>query len=500
VDHPLVLHLKYWFTRLQRLIYGRTVLILVVLLCAGIASGFVNLTRLSSELVESQARQNAILYSEAITEARTLYSNVAVDRIRDSSDVVVTEDYHHQTNAIPIPATFLIELGQRITANSPELSVRLYSDYPFPQRQETGGPRDRFEQEALTYLRRYPDQFFYRFETLDGQRVFRFAQADRMQQSCVDCHNIHPNSPKRDWRVGDVRGILEITQPLNSITMSTWHQLRGNQLVLVTISLAAIAGVSLVIARLRQTSKELELRVIERTAKLQEMNERLAEEQEKSERLLLNILPMPIAQRLKEHGSGIADGFADVTILFADLVNFTELSEQFSPNQLVTLLNEIFSSFDALSERYGLEKIKTIGDAYMVAGGIPTPRNDHAEAIAEMAIAMRSEICRLSQKFQQPLELRIGINTGPIVAGVIGQKKFAYDLWGDTVNLASRMESQGVPGTIQVTEATYQRLKKRYQFEPREPIVVKGKGKMTTYFLTARQGEVAQTIQTACPL
>ncbi|NES08389.1 MAG: adenylate/guanylate cyclase domain-containing response regulator, partial [Okeania sp. SIO2F4] len=214
---------------------------------------------------------------------------------------------------------------------------------------------------------------------------------------------------------------------------------------------------------------------------------RLAEEQEKSERLLLNILPAPIAQRLKQGEKTIADSFSEVTVLFGDLVGFTKLSANLSPAELVELLNMIFSRFDELAEKYGLEKIKTIGDAYMIVGGLPTPREDHAEAIAEMALDMLHQIKEISEQQGKPLQIRIGINTGAVEAGVIGTKKFAYDLWGDTVNTAHRMESHGIPGVIQVTEDTYNCLANKYTFQERGMIEIKGKGMMRTYLLVGRK-------------
>ncbi len=220
----------------------------------------------------------------------------------------------------------------------------------------------------------------------------------------------------------------------------------------------------------------------------------LQAEQEKSERLLLNIFPEAIAHRLKQEQRTIAENFADVTVLFADIVGFTELSARISPTDVVELLNQIFSAFDRLADRHGLEKIKTIGDAYMVVGGLPMPSENHAEAIAEMALDMLEEMTRLSTKIGEALStarpqhytIRIGINTGPVVAGVIGTKKFIYDLWGDTVNIASRMESQGVAGSIQVTAATYERLRHKYQFQERGTIQVKGKGEMRSFLLKGR--------------
>ena len=213
----------------------------------------------------------------------------------------------------------------------------------------------------------------------------------------------------------------------------------------------------------------------------------LRAEQEKSEHLLLNILPHSIAQRLKQEPKAIANRFDEVTILFADIVEFTKLSARISPTELVNLLNQIFSSFDQLAQHHGLEKIKTIGDAYMVVGGLPNPRDDHPEAIANMALDMQQEISRFQRHDGEAFRLRIGINTGPVVAGVIGIQKFIYDLWGDAVNVASRMDSQGEPGKIQVTANTYERLRDKYLFEERGIINVKGKGEMITYWLTGRK-------------
>jgi class 3 adenylate cyclase len=215
----------------------------------------------------------------------------------------------------------------------------------------------------------------------------------------------------------------------------------------------------------------------------------LMAEQERSERLLLNVLPAPIAARLKQGEAVIADGFSEVTVLFADLVDFTRRSQQSTPAQVVQVLDGLFSALDRLAERHGLEKIKTIGDAYMAVGGLPVPRADHAEAVAEMALAVREEVGRHRDPAGRPLAVRIGIDSGPVVAGVIGATRFSYDLWGDTVNVASRMESGGVVGGIQVTERTYRRLRERYRFQRRGPVQVKGKGELVTWFLLARDAQ-----------
>ncbi|MBE9184323.1 CHASE domain-containing protein [Microcoleus sp. LEGE 07076] len=226
---------------------------------------------------------------------------------------------------------------------------------------------------------------------------------------------------------------------------------------------------------------------ISQAEKLQTAYQQLELEQVKSEELLLNVLPAAIALRLKDNEHNIAESFAEVTVMFADIVGFTELSSRISATAVVQVLNDIFSAFDHLADRHGLEKIKTIGDAYMVVGGLPTPREDHAEAIANMAIDMLHEIRLLSLDHSEPFSIRIGISSGPVVAGVIGLKKFIYDLWGDTVNIASRMESHGITGCIQVTAETYEVLKDKYTFQKRGAIQIKGKGYMITYLLTGKK-------------
>jgi class 3 adenylate cyclase len=225
--------------------------------------------------------------------------------------------------------------------------------------------------------------------------------------------------------------------------------------------------------------------------RLMEAHDKLQAEQERSERLLLNILPGPVAERLKNSNQTIADGFADVTVMFADIVNFTQVAEGMSPNQVFSMLNRIFSSFDELAERLGLEKIKTIGDAYMVAGGLNDGREDYCDAIAEMALAMRDLLRRDFAVNDRHLEVRIGIGTGPVVAGVVGKKKFIYDLWGDTVNIASRITTEGVPGMVHVDVTTYRRLRDHYDFSEAQTLQFKGKGGMTVYRLLGRKAAVS---------
>jgi class 3 adenylate cyclase len=222
--------------------------------------------------------------------------------------------------------------------------------------------------------------------------------------------------------------------------------------------------------------------------RLEEAHRLLQVEQDRSERLLLNILPGPIAERLKNSDQTIADGFAEVSVMFADIVNFTRVAEGLTPQEVFAMLNKIFSCFDELAEQYGLEKIKTIGDAYMVAAGLDVNHGNPAEALADMAL----EMCRLLHDDfnvnEMHLELRIGIGTGPVVAGVVGKKKFIYDLWGDTVNIASRVTSEGIPGIVQVDERTYQRLHECFDFQAPLTLHLKGKGNMVVHRLIGRRG------------
>lgn len=212
----------------------------------------------------------------------------------------------------------------------------------------------------------------------------------------------------------------------------------------------------------------------------------LRTERQRSEKLLNNILPLPIAERLKNEEEIIADSFENCSVLFCDIVGFTELSQKLSATQLVRMLNELFKSFDDLCEQYRVEKIKTIGDAYMVAAGIPQPREDHAKVLVDMSLAMNKVVQDFKGEQGQTLDIRIGIHSGTVVAGVIGKSKFAYDLWGDTVNTAARMESHGVAGRIQITEATKKLLGSNFDYDARGDIEIKGKGVMTTYLIRPR--------------
>ena len=241
-------------------------------------------------------------------------------------------------------------------------------------------------------------------------------------------------------------------------------------------------------ARVFSSLEKKRLRDLDREhiALLQHEKELLNIEQMKTEKLMLNILPKPIAERLKEGEKNISGSYPEVTILFSDLVGFTKMSSTKSPADLVKLLNDLFTRFDKRAEELGLEKIKTIGDAYMAVGGLPIPRSDHAIIAADMALGMYQDLTEFNQANGSDLQMRIGLNSGPVVAGVIGFTKFSYDLWGNTVNTASRMESTSAIGRVQITPATAEALTGHFILEERELIECKGLGPILTSFLVSR--------------
>ena len=241
-------------------------------------------------------------------------------------------------------------------------------------------------------------------------------------------------------------------------------------------------------ARVFSSLEKKRLRDIDqgRIVELQKEKELLSLEQMKTDKLMLNILPKPIADRLKRGESNIAGNYPEVTVLFSDLVGFTKMSSQKSAGDLVKLLNDLFSRFDRRAEALGLEKIKTIGDAYMAVGGLPIPRSDHADICAEMALGMFDDLVEFNKQYDAELAMRIGLNTGPVVAGVIGFTKFSYDLWGNTVNTASRMESTSISGRIQMSTSTRDHLSSSFIIEERELMECKGLGLIMTYFLNGK--------------
>jgi class 3 adenylate cyclase len=280
------------------------------------------------------------------------------------------------------------------------------------------------------------------------------------------------------WFLG-FTGLVAVSAAIDpTLAANAPHVPSGLVVAFFALNVAGVATTAYVLLQYFVRARERAL------AELSRQHHALKIERAKSERLLLNVLPEPVAARLKAEDGIIADACPEVTVMFADIVGFTPLSARLPAAELVGVLDSVFGRWDALARDHGVQKIKTIGDAYMVAAGVPLPRDDHAEAIAEMALAMGAEAARVGAETGLALEVRIGIDTGPVVAGVNGRAKFIYDLWGDTVNTASRMESHALPGTIQVTERTYERLRDRYELRPRGRINVKGKGSLSPYLLS----------------
>jgi adenylate cyclase len=256
----------------------------------------------------------------------------------------------------------------------------------------------------------------------------------------------------------------------------------GVSRVFFVLNFTAISSIAYFLLHYATRQKQIYQSEFEQTHHLLQL------EQEKSERLLLNILPGPVAKRLKQEGATIVDGFADVTVMFADIVNFTSIAEGMSPKQVFSMLNKVFSGFDTLAEKHQVEKIKTIGDAYMAAGGLNSGEGpNYTEKIADLAIDMHAMLAHDPAIKDMGLKIRVGVGTGPIVAGVVGTKKFSYDLWGDTVNIASRITAEGAPGVIQVDATTYRRLRDRYDFDLPQNISLRGKGDVAVFRLIGRK-------------
>jgi class 3 adenylate cyclase len=371
---------------------------------------------------------------------------------------------------------------------------------------------------ALSFIQSDENRFMYKLEGIEKQWVQAGARhEDRYTNVPGGVYTFHVKASNNDgvWNETGRAPVIVVTPPL-------WERWEFRVLAACVLIAAALLVYRSRMRRMQKFAESLQKEVQARTAELRESNERLhnaneeiqrqialldeqtreiemanaalqeknielEKERRTSESLILNVLPQSIAARLRSGEARIADAFDSVTVLFADIVGFTELAAKRSPGEVVEILNSVFSAFDIFSERYGLEKIKTIGDAYMIVGGAPEPINDHQGAIADMALEMLETLNILRYTLNVPLQVRIGVHTGPVVAGIIGQKKFSYDLWGDTVNTASRMESHGETGKIHCSAAVYEALRDRYEFSPPRSIEVKGKGAMLTYFLLGKK-------------
>ena len=390
-----------------------------------------------------------------------------------------------------------LEVDQKIVRYDAGLSLRSASSYPAlirrvhagdsllfggdaagnvrPPTLAHAGNAFRFNYAAPTFTA--PERTHYQY-LLDG---FDHTWSDWMTKTEKEYTNLPEGDYTLRVRVRNVYGYVSREAAFAFTILPPWYRTWWAYAWYLIGSLGLVFGFSTGYNRYR--TRQLEARNRELEAVVTRRTEQLRQKNEENERLLLNILPGSIAQRLKQGEETIADAFAEVTVLFSDLVGFTQLAQQLPAARLVAVLNELFSEFDQLALRHSIEKIKTIGDAYMAVAGLPEPRPDHAQAMAVMALEMIAVTKRFGAKHGVALHLRVGLNTGPVVAGVIGKHKFIYDLWGDAVNTASRMESHGVPDRVHVSATTFERVRRRFEMESRGEIEVKGKGRMQTYLI-----------------
>jgi adenylate cyclase len=489
--------LRFFSSWLVNLLFKQTILVLTVLFCIGVGVALANMSRLSEDLIESNALQNVALYAQTIKEARTLYSAEVVDSVRGSAEIQVSHDHVGKVGVIPLPATYLMHLSQRIVAQNPEMSVRLYSDYPFPWREAEGGAKDDFEQEALQQLRLDASQPFVKIENYQGRRAFRYAEADVLTPSCVGCHNTHPQSPKRDWEVGDVRGVLEITQPIDGYVAQTQDSLRGTFVMLGGLSFLSVIGLSVVMGRLRQTNKELERRVKERTADLVKSNHDLSQSNELVRQVFGRYLTDEVVAQLLETPQGLKLGGErrQVTILTSDLRGFTALSEQLSPEEVVKLLN-IYLDYmtDAIALYQGTID-EFMGDGILVLFGAPTQRENDATRAVACAVAMQLAMTAVNEELRlrglPELGMGVGINTGEVIVGNIGSEKRAkYGVIGSDVNLTYRIESYTVAGQILISEPTLYLVSDLIEIRGQQQVHPKGvQQSLTIYEVSGIGGE-----------
>ncbi|WP_424100635.1 adenylate/guanylate cyclase domain-containing protein [Moorena producens] len=434
--------------------------------CLGVGIALSSMSRLSMDLIESHALEYSALSSEVINEARNLYSTEVVSRAKTVHGITVTHDYTTKKGAIPNPATYVIELGSRISANDRGALIRLYSDYPFPHRQAEGGPKDDFEWDALKFLRQYPTQSFFRQEQIQGRSSFRYAEAIIMEPSCIACHNSHPDSPRMDWKVGEVRGVLEIIQPLDKFVVHTQMSLRSTFITLGGLSVLALSGLILVIGRLRQTAKELKRRVRERTAALAEANQDLEKRNQIISQIFGRYLSKEVVDKLLEKPEELKLGGQrkTLTILTSDLRGFTALSERLLPEEVVQILNLYLKYMSEVITKYQGTIDKFMGDGILVLFGAPTAREDDTKRAVACAVAMQLAMVPVNETMNAwgypPLEMGIGINTGDVVVGNIGsEKRTDYSVVGSQVNLTYRIESYTIGGQILISESTFEQVK-----------------------------------------
>jgi len=452
--------IRYWHQFLAFLL-KRIVLILVLLFCAGGGVALSNMAHLSATLIEFQARQNAASYVQTFNQAINLYSNAAVDRAKVINGITVTHTYLAQKGAIPVPSTFGIELGDLISERNDAMSFRMFSGFPFPPRNVTGGAKDQFEQDAIAFLKQNPKQPFTRLERKNGHLTLRYAEANLMKATCVACHNTHPKSPKKDWEVGDLGGVWEINQSLDNFVQKTNSNLQQTFVMLGSLSVLGVSGLTLVVGKLRQTARHLERRVRDRTSDLAQANVDLGKRNDFIRQVFGRYLSDNVVTNLLESPEGLKLGGERrrITILTSDLRGFTALSERILPEEVIQILNLYLEYMADVISRYQGTIDEFMGDGILVLFGAPITQEDAAARSIACACAMQLAMGAVNERMKASglprLEMGIGIHTGEVVVGNIGSEKRAkYGIVGSPVNLTYRIESYTTGGQILISEQT----------------------------------------------
>jgi adenylate cyclase len=475
------LTLNVLWNRLFRFLLRRIVLILALLLCAGAGIALANMSRLSTNLIETQAIQNAALHVQSFQQAINLYSDAAADRAKLIPGITVTHAYLNQSGGIPLPSTFALELGNQISDQNPDMMVRLVSEYPFPWRKGKAGERDGLEKEALGFLQQAPRSEFVRFDQRNGHVTLFYAEASIMKQTCVECHNTHPDSPKKDWAVGDVAGLWEIRQPLDQFVEKVNRNLQGTFVMLGSMSALGITGLTLVVGRLRQTTRELEQRVEERTQDLAQANVDLEKRNNLIRQVFGRYLSDAVVGTLLDQPQGLQLGGErrTITILTSDLRGFSTLAERLPPEQVIDMLNLYLEDMAEVINQYQGTIDEFMGDGILVLFGAPIAQTDDALRAVACACAMQLTMGAVNEKLQAlhlpQIEMGIGINTGEVIVGNIGsEKRTKYGVVGSSVNLAYRIESFTSGGQILISEQTRQAVGRNVQIAAEQRVHPKG--------------------------
>ncbi len=496
-SHSIFLRLR---NACLNVLHRRTISVLVLILVISVASLLLYIDHLQSNLVSLSALKYAETYTQTLKEFRKIYTSDVIARL-DSENVKVTHDFENIPGAIPLPATLSMKFGERIAKTNDGIESHLYSPLPFPWRKESGGLKDNFARDAWEFLSKNKDKPFYRFENYKGRLSMRYATSDILQTSCVDCHNSYPGTPKNDWKVGDLRGIIEIDYPTQAIVEQTNANLKGVFAMVIVLSTIGLLSLGVVVSNLRRNSIELENRVEERTAELSQTMHKLeeslsetrtAQHDIKTKKEQLELLAAKLAKYLSPQVyKSIFSGKKEVkietyrkklTIFFSDIKGFTELTDSMESEALSTLLNNYLNEMSEIAIRHGGTIDKFIGDAILIFFGDPESLGvkEDALACAKMAIEMRDRMNFLQKKWEndgiyESLKIRCGINTGYCTVGNFGSEdRLDYTIIGGSVNLASRFESSAEPDEILISHETFSLIKDEVVCKKMDKIKVKG--------------------------